>query len=140
MMPYTLLQALQYIDKIQVTICPQIITHMNPWKYKYKHNTPVEAGYPSKAISICFNARKHSPNNKDGGKAGNSEKLCVRSFERGNTQASADLASWRGPALDRVRHLLAWFIVAVTETDRSRRLGSVSGDMCKTLHKKLKKF
>jgi len=41
----------------------------------------------------------------------------------------------------------SWFTVAVsaadsagTETDRSRRLGSVSGDTCKTLHRKLKKF
>ena len=39
----------------------------------------------------------------------------------------------------------SWFTVAVsaadsaaTETDRSRRLGSVSGDTRKTLHRKLK--
>ena len=42
---------------------------------------------------------------------------------------------------------LPWFPVAVsaadsagTETDRSRRLGLVSGDARKTLHRKLKKF
>ena len=41
----------------------------------------------------------------------------------------------------------SWFTTAVsaadsagTETDRSRRLGSVSGDTRKTLHRKLKKF
>ena len=48
-----------------------------------------------------------------------------------------------------MRHeqVLAWFKVAVsaadsagTETDRSRRLRSVSGDTRKTLYRKLKKF
>ena len=48
---------------------------------------------------------------------------------------------------DFITWLEAWFTVAVsaadsagTETDRSRRLGSVSGDTRKTLQRKLKKF
>jgi len=46
-----------------------------------------------------------------------------------------------------ILQLYPWFTVAVlaadsagSETDRSRRLGSVSGDTRKTLHRKLKNF
>jgi len=54
---------------------------------------------------------------------------------------------WHPSPLASYRACKAWFTVAVsaadsagTETDRSRRLGSVSGDTRKTLHRKFKKF
>jgi len=58
-----------------------------------------------------------------------------------------DLIAIHRDIAKREREAELWFIVAVsaadlagTETDRSQRLGSVSDDTHKTLHRKLKKF
>jgi len=90
----TLLQALQYIDPVQVTTCPRITTHTNPRKYKYKYNTPVEAGYPNQGEDIRLNT--------------NTMKMSVtpesyahelRNRKTPKREANGGLAPWWPPAL-----------------------------------------